>query len=56
MAIALLGMDKCKTLAMPGKILSESEIEECVNKGTIAFGFTHQTSEQIVSTLAKYIK
>lgn len=56
MAIALLGASKCKTLAMPGKVFSEEEIAEAVKQGIIAFGFTHQTKEYIVSTLAKYLK
>lgn len=56
MAIALLGANKCKTLAMPGKVLEDIEIEECIKQGVIAFGFTHQTSQHIVSSLAKYLK
>ncbi len=55
MAIALLGADKCKTLAMPGRVLSDEEIEQAVKDGVVAFGFTHQTSEHIIKTLAKYL-
>lgn len=56
MAIALLGANKCKTLAMPSKVLSEEEIKDSVQSGIIAFGFTHQTSEYIIETLSKYLK
>lgn len=55
-AIALLGANKCKTLAMPGKILSDEEIKESIQNGVIAFGFTHQTSEHIIKTLGKLLK
>ncbi|MGL4676118.1 MAG: DUF2620 domain-containing protein [Brevinema sp.] len=56
MAIALLGADKCKTLAMPGHTLSDEDIEKSIKNGVIAFGFTHQTSEHIVKILSKYLK
>ncbi|MGL5955280.1 MAG: DUF2620 domain-containing protein [Brevinema sp.] len=55
MAIALLGANKCKTLAMPGNILSDEAIAESIKDGVIAFGFTHQTSEHIIKTLSKYL-
>lgn len=51
MAIALLGMDKCATLAMPGSLKSEAEILAEVEAGKIAFGFTAQNIDDIVPVL-----
>lgn len=42
MAIALLGMDKCATLGMPGKSATKEEIEASVQAGKVAFGFTSE--------------
>ena len=56
MAIAIIGADKCATLAMPGNILDEEKIKEEVNSGKIAFGFTPQAAEQVIKTVAEYIK
>ena len=55
MAIAILGADKCATLAMPGNILNEEKIREEVNTGKIAFGFTPQASEQVIKIVAENI-
>ena len=55
MAIAILGVDKCATLAMPGNILNEEKIREEVNTGKIAFGFTPQASEQVIKIVAENI-
>lgn len=51
MAIALIGGDKTATLGMPGKTATEAEIKNSVAAGKIAFGFTSQDMEFIVSTL-----
>lgn len=56
MAIALIGADKCATLAMPGNILSEEQIKEEVDKGKVAFGFTPQSAEEVVKTVASCLK
>ena len=56
MAIAIIGADKCATLAMPGNILDEEKIKEEVNSGKIAFGFTPQAAEQVIRIVAEYIK
>lgn len=56
MAIALIGADKCATLAMPGNILPEEKIKEEVDKGKIAFGFTPQSAEEVIKTIAEYLK
>lgn len=51
MALALLGKDRCATLSMPGHIKSEEEIQEAVERGCVAFGFTAQHREQILPIL-----
>ncbi len=48
MAIALLGFDKCKTIATPGGIIAKEEIISAVNDNCKAFGFT---GEHIASVL-----
>lgn len=53
MAIALLGMDKCSTLSMPGSLKTEDEILADVNDGKIAFGFTAQSLDDIVPPLMR---
>lgn len=55
MAIAILGMDKCLTVVMPGKALSEDEINAAYNRGIKAFGFTGQKCEYVVKALAKVL-
>ncbi|AXI38304.1 DUF2620 domain-containing protein [Bacillaceae bacterium ZC4] len=51
MAIALLGKDKCVTLASPSTIKTKEEIEKEVNDGKIAFGFTASSSKNILNIL-----
>ncbi|AHG20922.1 hypothetical protein Z042_15920 [Chania multitudinisentens RB-25] len=48
MAIAIAGADKCITLGMPGKILSDDEISASVQAGKTAFGFTGQDIDAVV--------
>lgn len=48
MAMALLGAKNCQTISMPGKIMSDEQIQEAVNQGKIAFGFTSQHMEQVL--------
>ena len=55
MAIALLGMDQCATLSMPGKILSDEKIKEEVEKGKVAFGFTAQDADNVLSVVLPLI-
>ena len=43
MAMALLGAGACKTISMPGKILSDEEIIQAVNEGKTAFWFYFST-------------
>jgi len=56
MAIALLGHNKCITLAMPGKLLSDEEIGAAVQEGKIAFGFTTRHLDRILPCLIAAIK
>ena len=51
MAIALLGMDKCATLSMPGSIKTDEEIAAEVAAGKKAFGFTSQHIDTIMPVL-----
>lgn len=55
MAIALLGMPQCGTVSMPGKMLSEPEIEAMVKSGKKVFGFTDQHIEAVVPIIVKYL-
>ncbi len=56
MAIALIGADKCATVSVPGKIMTDEEIADAVQDGKIAFGFTAQHAEHIVPVLMKAIR
>lgn len=51
MVIALVGSEKTIALGMPGVTLSESKIIDSINQGKIAFGFTSQDMEFIISTV-----
>lgn len=51
MAIAMIGGDKTATLGMPGKTSSEEEIKQSVKDGKVAFGFTSEDMDYIISTV-----
>lgn len=55
MAIALLGLNQCATISMPGNIKSEEEIKNEVKLGKKAFGFTAQHAEQVLPLLLKHL-
>ena len=55
MAMALLGMDLCKTISMPGKIFADEEIIKAVNEGKKAFGFVDQHTEKVLPILLNAI-
>lgn len=55
MAIALLGMQNCATVSMPGHIKTEAEIKAEVEAGKKAFGFTAQHAEEVIPVILKYI-
>lgn len=56
MAIALLGMHQCATVAMPGNIRSNEEIIKEVDNGKKAFGFTPQAAETVIPVIVEQIK
>jgi len=51
MAIAILGMEQCATLSMAGKILPDAKMKEEVEEGKVAFGFTAQDADQVLSVI-----
>jgi hypothetical protein len=55
MAIAILGLENCVTLSMPGKILSDEKMKEEVESGKIAFGFTAQDADNVLSVILPLI-
>lgn len=55
MAIALLGMNLCATVSMPGKMRSKEEIIMEIEKGKKAFGFTPQHAEQVIPVIMNKI-
>ncbi len=55
MAIALLGMDKCATVSMPGNIKKDEEIIKEVKLGKKAFGFTPQHGEIVIPVILNTI-
>lgn len=56
MAIALLGMNQCATVAMPGNIKSDEDIRKEVHQGKKAFGFTPQAAEIVIPIIVKEIQ
>lgn len=55
-ALGLLGMDKCFTVSMVGKILSQEEISAGVKAGKKAFGFVNTDAEKMIPMILKAIK
>ncbi|MDR1834544.1 MAG: DUF2620 domain-containing protein [Fusobacteriaceae bacterium] len=55
MAIAILGLNQCATLSMPGNVKSEAEIAGEVAAGKKAFGFTAQHMDLILPVLMKHL-
>lgn len=56
MVIAMLGGSKTVTLGMPGKTATAEEIKQSVVDGKIAFGFTSQDMEFIVSNIMEALE
>ena len=48
MAIALLGLNMCETVSMPGSVKSKEEIENAYDMGKRCFGFIPQDAESII--------
>ncbi|GAA0732726.1 DUF2620 domain-containing protein [Clostridium oceanicum] len=55
MAIALLGMNLCATVSMPGNVRSDEEIIKEIESGKKAFGFTPQHAEQVIPVIINKI-
>ncbi len=56
MALGLLGQGKCCSISVPGKIMTDEEIEENIKLGKVAFGFVNTDAEKVVPIIMKYIK
>jgi len=54
-ATGLLGKDKCITVSMAGKLLSQDEITAAVKAGKVAFGFVNYDAEKIIPMILKAI-
>ncbi|CDG88225.1 DUF2620 domain-containing protein [Xenorhabdus bovienii] len=54
-AIALIGLNQCVTISMPGKILSDDEIIAHVKAGKKAFGFTGQDIDVVLPVIINTI-
>ncbi|MDX7986106.1 DUF2620 domain-containing protein [Xenorhabdus sp. 12] len=54
-AIALIGLNQCATISMPGKILSDDEIIAHVKAGKKAFGFTGQDIDMVLPVIINTI-
>ena len=55
MAIALLGMNLCTTVSMPGVIKSDEEIIIEIEKGKRAFGFVPEHAERVIPVIMNKI-
>ena len=55
MAIAMNGMDKCITVAMVGRVLSDEEILQAVRDGKRAFGFVPEAAAGVIPVIMKGI-
>lgn len=55
MAIAMLGMDKCCTVSMPGNVKTKEEIQKEIENGKIAFGFIPQDAEEVIPIILSEI-
>ena len=54
-ALGLLGKDKCFTVSMAGKVLSQEEISAGVKAGKTAFGFVNYDAEKVIPMILKAI-
>ncbi|MFV0550963.1 MAG: DUF2620 domain-containing protein [Anaerorhabdus sp.] len=53
MAIAMLGYDKCISVAMVGKVLDDEEIIKAIAGGKIAFGFVPEAAHTVIPVIMK---
>ncbi|MDR1893420.1 MAG: DUF2620 domain-containing protein [Spirochaetales bacterium] len=54
--MGLLGKDKCLTVSMPGRILTQEEISKAVEEGKVAFGFVNYDAERVLPMLVTAIR
>jgi len=54
--LGLIGKDKCISVSMPGKILSQDEISAAVKAGKVAFGFVNYDAERVIPMILKAIQ
>ncbi len=50
-AIGLLGYGRCCTVAKPGKVANEREIEKFIGEGKVAFGISIENIENAIPIL-----
>jgi len=55
MAIAIVGKNKCETVSMPGRQPNQENIEQAVQDGKLAFGFTADHAERAVPMILEAI-
>lgn len=55
-AIAIIGFNKCCTIARPGVRAKEAEIAKAVGEGKVAFGLSVENIEHAVPLLVNYLK
>ncbi len=51
MAIGIVGLDKCASVSIPGKVMSDAEMQKAVQSGKVAFGFTNYDAEKVIPVL-----
>ena len=54
-ATGLLGKDRCVTVSMSGKILTQEEISTAVKAGKVAFGFVNYDAERVIPMILNAI-
>ena len=55
MAYGILGRDKCVTIGMAGRPPKENKVQEAIDKGAKAFGFTSDQVDPAVPLLMKLL-
>jgi len=55
-ATGLLGMNKCISVSIAGKILSQEEITAAVKAGKVAFGFVNYDAAKVIPMILKAIE
>jgi hypothetical protein len=54
--MGLVGKDKCISVSMPGKLLSQEEISAAVKAGKTAFGCVNYDAERVLPMILKAIE